>query len=283
MSDKIELIPENIQLALGYSRNFATAKPNIGQTEKEHILGLANLLEKNALQLQTALAQQSAQAVPDGWRDVLDRAREGIGAGALQENANTERRHVEPYLDGIYDELEALEKDSAAPAAPVAVGLPDLPEQMARDLARFNETCEDGQEYDVPKERMRAMASFGLVRWCGGSRFEITDCGIAVLESVDAAAPAQIAHELLPDEIHQMAFEEGQPADNGDGYLFTAEEFDLFVERLLKRAAPPAAEQPDTVKVPRELLGRCLFAAGKACTVSLEAELRGLLRKEGEA
>lgn len=50
--------------------------------------------------------------------------------------------------------------------------------------------------------------------------------------------PAQ--DELLPDEIHQMAFEEGQPAEKGDGYLFTAEEFDLFVERLLSRATRPA-------------------------------------------
>ena len=58
------------------------------------------------------------------------------------------------------------------------------------------------------------------------------------------AAPAQVAQELMPDEIHQMAFEEAQPADNGDGYLFTAEEFDLFVERLLTRTAQPAAEQP---------------------------------------
>lgn len=40
-----------------------------------------------------------------------------------------------------------------------------------------------------------------------------------------------------PDEIHQMAFEEGQPADNGDGYLFTCEEFDCFVQRLLDSLA----------------------------------------------
>lgn len=43
---------------------------------------------------------------------------------------------------------------------------------------------------------------------------------------------------VMPDQIHQMAFEEGQPAENGDGYLFTAEEFDLFVDRLLTAAAP---------------------------------------------
>lgn len=41
-------IPQNIQAALDYSRNFATAKPDIGNTEREHILGLANLLEKTA-------------------------------------------------------------------------------------------------------------------------------------------------------------------------------------------------------------------------------------------
>lgn len=44
-----------------------------------------------------------------------------------------------------------------------------------------------------------------------------------------------------PDEIHQMAFEEGQPAEDGDGYLFSAEEFDLFVQRLLDSCATPVA------------------------------------------
>lgn len=31
---------------IAYSRNFANAKPNIGPTEKEHILGLCNLVEE---------------------------------------------------------------------------------------------------------------------------------------------------------------------------------------------------------------------------------------------
>lgn len=56
---------------------------------------------------------------------------------------------------------------------------------------------------------------------------------------------------LLPDGIHQMAFEEGQPAENGDGYLFTAEEFDLFVERLLTAAladpVPPAGGEVEVL------------------------------------
>jgi hypothetical protein len=41
-------------------------------------------------------------------------------------------------------------------------------------------------------------------------------------------------NHLNADEIHQMAFEEGQPAENGDGYVFTAEEFDLFIQRLFE-------------------------------------------------
>ncbi|CEI76895.1 hypothetical protein I5E45_10430 [Pseudomonas aeruginosa] len=50
-----------------------------------------------------------------------------------------------------------------------------------------------------------------------------------------------------PDEIHQMAFEEGQPADDGDGYLFSAEEFDLFVQRLLDSCAAPVAQAQHSV------------------------------------
>ncbi|ROM84162.1 hypothetical protein BK655_12500 [Pseudomonas brassicacearum] len=54
-------IAPNIQAALDYSRSFATAKPNIGLTEKEHIEGLANLLERTAtenLALQEELERQ---------------------------------------------------------------------------------------------------------------------------------------------------------------------------------------------------------------------------------
>lgn len=50
-----------------------------------------------------------------------------------------------------------------------------------------------------------------------------------------------------PDEIHQMAFEEGQPAEDGDGYLFSAEEFDLFVQRLLDSCATTVAQAQHSV------------------------------------
>lgn len=39
------------------------------------------------------------------------------------------------------------------------------------------------------------------------------------------------------DEIMQMAFEEGQPADDASGYCFELEEFDLFIDRLMSEVA----------------------------------------------
>lgn len=41
-------VPDDVRLALDYSRNFAEANPNLTNTAKEHILGLCDLLEKHA-------------------------------------------------------------------------------------------------------------------------------------------------------------------------------------------------------------------------------------------
>jgi hypothetical protein len=54
-------IAPNVRAALDYSRSFATAKPNIGLTEKEHIEGLANLLERTATE-NAALQQRLTTA-----------------------------------------------------------------------------------------------------------------------------------------------------------------------------------------------------------------------------
>lgn len=67
------------------------------------------------------------------------------------------------------------------------------------------------------------------------------DVALARVAELERQEPVDVPG---PDEIHQMAFEEGQPADDGDGYLFSSEEFDLFVQRLLDScAAPPAQAQ----------------------------------------
>lgn len=52
------------------------------------------------------------------------------------------------------------------------------------------------------------------------------------------------------DEIMQMAFEEGQPADDASGYCFELEEFDLFIERLMSEVARLNATPVQHVSVP---------------------------------
>lgn len=39
-------------------------------------------------------------------------------------------------------------------------------------------------------------------------------------------------------ELDQLAFEHGQPAENGDGYLFTQEQFEEFAEAVIASFAP---------------------------------------------
>ena len=71
------------------------------------------------------------------------------------------------------------------------------------------------------------------------------------------------------DEIMQMAFEEGQPADDASGYCFELEEFDLFIERLMSEVArlnaAPAAPAADAGLV-EALDYQALFDAIAAAT-----------------
>lgn len=185
------------------------------------LLALIAHIRAQAAELES-LRQAAPVAAPDGWREVIENACDSIGAGALQENANTERRYVEPYLDGIYDELEALEK-AAAPAAPT----PAAPEPI--------KLSDDVREF--------------LQEWIGS-------------------------------------------AVEDDDYDF-ANQLELLLGPIY--TATPAAEQPDTVKVPRELLERAAeVVSWMACRSDVSPKdmcrleqsssaLRALLGKEGEA
>lgn len=113
-----------------------------------------------------------------------------------------------------------------------------------------------------------------------------------------------------PDEIHQMAFEEGEPDEGGDGYHFDADEFDLFAQRLMgdvARLNPPgdgvnwkavAGEQKtiieglqarlnppgECVAVQRELLSRIVKCYEDGMSIYGECEeLRTILAQQGKA
>lgn len=62
------------------------------------------------------------------------------------------------------------------------------PKITADEMAAFNrfcDTCEDCDAggYDVPKSKMQRLARIGLVRWCGGSRYETTEFGDSIRDA----------------------------------------------------------------------------------------------------
>ncbi|WP_324628511.1 hypothetical protein [Pseudomonas aeruginosa] len=103
---------------------------------------------------------------------------------------------------------------------------------------------------------LRADRDSWAKRWDEAVRYgarieEQRDAALARVASLESKLAELEKQDLVdvpgPDEIHQMAFEEGQPADDGDGYLFSAEEFDLFVQRLLDSCAAPVAQAQHSV------------------------------------
>ena len=62
------------------------------------------------------------------------------------------------------------------------------------------------------------------------------------------------------DEIMQMAFEEGHPADDASGYYFELEEFDLFIDRLMSEVARLNAAPVQQVSAPAWMASSRAFA-----------------------
>lgn len=104
-------------------------------------------------------------------------------------------------------------------------------------------------------------------QFANGAALEI-NAALARVAELEKREPASVP---MPDEIHQMAFEEGQPAEDGDGYLFSSEEFDLFVQRLLDACAAPVAQAQHSVPE-----GWKLVPSDDGCvTSSMKAECIG--------
>ncbi|MFK3741651.1 hypothetical protein [Massilia sp. TN1-12] len=76
---------------------------------------------------------------------------------------------------------------AATPASDTRAAVLLNAEEMAA-LRRFNETCEDGEGYDVRKDMMKRLATIGVVRRTSGSIYEITEFGMYVLDGTIASA-----------------------------------------------------------------------------------------------
>ncbi len=67
-----------------------------------------------------------------------------------------------------------------------------ITEEERTALFRFYETCEDGQEYDVPLPMMRRLAFIGLIRraWLDthvkSNVYEFTEIGISIVHPMQS-------------------------------------------------------------------------------------------------
>jgi len=86
-----------------------------------------------------------------------------------------------PYIDKSEKAIKALEEALAKQEQGEPVAWPVLNIEEREALERFNETCEDGQEYDVSKSMMKHLAELGVVYSAGFGRYGFTEFGRAGL------------------------------------------------------------------------------------------------------
>ncbi|WP_229520066.1 hypothetical protein [Massilia oculi] len=159
-----------------------------------------------------ALAAQSqgAQAVLKEIEAALLRARNPMGDRLT---------HIDAALNATYAALAAQQA-----AAPDSLNLMNADEMAA--LRRFDETCQDGEGYDVPKTMMQRLAAIGVVRRTSGSYYETTEFGLRVLDQPAPSAPGTpeapqtaAARDVLAERKRQVEQEGWTPAhdDQYDG------------------------------------------------------------------
>ena len=117
-------------------------------------------------------------------------------------------RSIEAGIGKIRAAIEALRSALAPQAQQEPVAWPALNQEEHAALERFNETCEDGQEYDVPKAMMQRLSEIGVVCHLFNRVFCITEVGRATL---DYSAPQPAQQDHIPD-AGKMAAQPAQPA-----------------------------------------------------------------------
>lgn len=83
--------------------------------------------------------------------------------------------------DGLYwhnTETDSTAESHAQTTAPV------LSADEFKALARFCDTCEDGEGYDVPKKMMKQLARIGVVNHVNSGVYELTEFGQYVIDTV---------------------------------------------------------------------------------------------------
>lgn len=103
------LIPMNIALWVVYARNHFKWGESPSQTVVDQ-LAARFAAARMATVDHPDWPVEEPRAIPFGWREVIERARDSIGGGGYSENAQFERSIVGPYLDGLADEFEHMQE-----------------------------------------------------------------------------------------------------------------------------------------------------------------------------
>lgn len=136
---------------------------------------------------------------PEAWR-VRYRSEPGmIGHYPWSYTGRKPRCHTDNNneVEAVYTEAQV--QTILFASSPPPGGMVPLTEKQARTLLqsddyealeRFAETCEDGQEYDVPKEKMTRLAELGVVQHKGAGRYNITSFGMQLVSHVFSQKPS---------------------------------------------------------------------------------------------
>lgn len=105
--------------------------------------------------------------------------------------------------------------DDVKRAFEAAPGRAPLTDADMEDLKRLREVFDDGQGYDVPKERMKRLAELGVVRWHGREVYSITAFGMYCLG--DWEFPLRTAEEINAELHAEMLARNGIAPAGGIG------------------------------------------------------------------
>ena len=125
-----------------------------------------------------------AQALIDRGRNEAQPAHDDYGSAKRLAESIYRKHYMEdaphwkplPDLAGVISQIDNM-------TTGLAKAQPALSDDELKALLRFNETCEDGEGYDVPKAMMQRLAVVGVVRRVTGNIYEATDFGRHVIEA----------------------------------------------------------------------------------------------------
>jgi hypothetical protein len=219
----------------------------------------------------TKLTDEQIMNIADSYSFTWD---EGIVAfaRALLSASKPAAKPLEIFPDddmgrrGFVTGWNAALKETAA--APAQSGEPVIPpfvtEQHTADFQRLYSLLEDGEGYDIPKDRMESLADTGLIRKTRGSVYEFTQFGLAMQDALlgyAAPQPSQPVSQTLSDGAQYFAC---YLIDNCENEVIREESVQAWLGKMLAspRYHPVAAPSAVVLDDERAAKTKCTQCCG---------------------